>query len=181
MKTVTFYISMGALLHFVKHIYYILYRSLTSYRLRSPTLRFVNDYIKLYNVWERRVHLTEASAIGFVQNLHCILWTFWGYRVQPGVSRGALRQLVLTTLYVLYSLVILVENRCTFLCSNVLCCTSLYSSELRRTFHTPLCAVRMCSEVIDCSPLIFFTPVRQMIIVYCSPSFSEEAFYFFLF
>ena len=36
---------------------------------------FYNN-IKLYNVQKRRVHLTEASPIGFVQNVHCILWKF---------------------------------------------------------------------------------------------------------
>ena len=36
-------------------------------------LRFVHDNIKLYNVRrERRVHLTGASSVGFVQNFHCI-------------------------------------------------------------------------------------------------------------
>ena len=40
----------------------------------------------MYNVREHRVHLTEASPIDFVQNVHFILWTFWGYHVQPGVS-----------------------------------------------------------------------------------------------
>ena len=35
--------------------------------------RFVYDTIKLYNARERRVHLTEASTIGFVKNLHSIV------------------------------------------------------------------------------------------------------------
>ena len=49
------------------------YRSLTTYPLCSPMLRFVYDNIKLFNVRERRVHLTEVSPKGFVQNVHCIL------------------------------------------------------------------------------------------------------------
>ena len=65
---------------------YIVYRSLTTYRLWSPMLRFVFDNIKLYNVRERRVNSTEASPIGCVQNVNCNLWTFWGYHVQTGVS-----------------------------------------------------------------------------------------------
>ena len=65
---------------------YIVSRSLTTNRLWSSMLRLVIDNIKLYNVRERRVHITEASPMGFVQNVHCMLWTFWGYRVQPGVS-----------------------------------------------------------------------------------------------
>ena len=44
-----------------------------------------------------RVHLTDASPIGLIQNVHCILWTFWGYHVQLGI-------LVVATLYKLYSL-----------------------------------------------------------------------------
>ena len=44
-------------------INYILYRFLTTYRLWSPMLRFVHDNIKLYNVRERRVHLSEPSPI----------------------------------------------------------------------------------------------------------------------
>ena len=63
-----------------------MYRSLTTYRLWTPMLRFVFDKIKLYNVPEHRVHLTQAIPTGFVQNVHCILWTFRGYHVQPGVS-----------------------------------------------------------------------------------------------
>ena len=60
-------------------LYSMHYRSLTTYRLWSLMLRFVYDKIKLYNVRERRVHLTEASPIGFVQNVHCmscvnVLW-----------------------------------------------------------------------------------------------------------
>ena len=39
-------------------------------------LQFVYDNIELYNVRERRVNLTEARTIGFVQNVLCILWTF---------------------------------------------------------------------------------------------------------
>ena len=39
-------------------------------------LRFVYNNIKLYNVRERRVHLTEASPIGCVQNVHCIYERF---------------------------------------------------------------------------------------------------------
>ena len=66
-------------------------------------LQFVHDNIKLYIVRERRVHLTEASLIDFVQNVHYILWKFWGYYVQPCVS-VALRRLVVPTLYVLYFL-----------------------------------------------------------------------------
>ena len=50
-----------------------MYRSLTIYRLWSPMLQFVYDNIKLYNVRERRVHLTKASPIGCVQNVQCIL------------------------------------------------------------------------------------------------------------
>ena len=38
-------------------------------------LRIVYDNIQLYNVRERKVHLTEASSIGFVQNVHCIFLT----------------------------------------------------------------------------------------------------------
>ena len=37
----------------------------------------------MYNVRESGVHLTEAGPIGFVQNVHCLMWTFWGYDVQP--------------------------------------------------------------------------------------------------
>ena len=32
-------------------------------------IRFVYDNIKLYNVPECRVHLTEASPVGFVHNV----------------------------------------------------------------------------------------------------------------
>ena len=67
-------------------IEYIEYRSLTTYRLWSPMLLFVYDNIKVYNVRERRVHLTEASPIDFVQNVNYILLTFRSYHVQPGVS-----------------------------------------------------------------------------------------------
>ena len=77
---------------------FIVYRSLTTYRLWSYLLRFVYDNIQVYNVRECSVHLTEASPIDFVKNVHCIKWKFWGYHV------GALRRLVVTTLYVLYSL-----------------------------------------------------------------------------
>ena len=61
--------------------------TLATYRLWSPMLRFVHDNIKVYNVRERKVHLTEASPISCLQNVLCILWTLWGYHVQPGVSR----------------------------------------------------------------------------------------------
>ena len=63
---------------------YLAYRSLTNYRLWTPMLRFVLEIIKLCNVRERRVYRTEASPLVFVTNVHCILWTFWGYPVQPG-------------------------------------------------------------------------------------------------
>ena len=74
--------------YLIFHILYVCisYRSLTTYILWSPMLRFVHDYITLYNVRERRVHLSEANPIGFVQNVHCIVLSFWGYHVQPGVS-----------------------------------------------------------------------------------------------
>ena len=49
-------------------------------------LQFVYDNIKVYKVWDLRVHLTEANPVGFVQYLHCISWTFSGYHVLPGVS-----------------------------------------------------------------------------------------------
>ena len=42
----------------------------------SPMLRFVYYNIKLYNFRERRVHVTEASPIGFVQNVHCFCERF---------------------------------------------------------------------------------------------------------
>ena len=45
--------------------------------------------------------LTEASPIGFV---HCILRMFLGYQLATTRWLGALRRLVVTTLYVLYSL-----------------------------------------------------------------------------
>ena len=54
--------------------------------LSSLMLRFVYVNIKLYNVPESRVHLTETSPITiFRQKVHYILWTFWGSHVQPGV------------------------------------------------------------------------------------------------
>ena len=31
-------------------------------------------------------HLTGAIPVVFLQNIHCILWTIWGYHVQPGGS-----------------------------------------------------------------------------------------------
>ena len=34
-----------------------------------------------------RVHLTETSPKGFVQNVYCILWTFWDYLMYNQVSR----------------------------------------------------------------------------------------------
>ena len=48
---------------------------------------YVYDNIKLYNVRERRVHLTEASPIGCVQNvtLFCERFEVIMY-IQPGVS-----------------------------------------------------------------------------------------------
>ena len=42
-------------------------------RFLSPMLLFVYENIKLNYVRERRVHLTEASPIGFAENVHCIL------------------------------------------------------------------------------------------------------------
>ena len=67
---------------FITTIDYILYpylSSLISYNLYMITSNW-------YNIRDRRVHLTEASSIGFVQNVNCILWNFWVYHVQPGVS-----------------------------------------------------------------------------------------------
>ena len=68
------------------HIDYIVDRSLTTYRRWSPMLRFVYENIKVYSVWERRVHSTKANTLCVVQNVHCNFWTFWGNHVQPGVS-----------------------------------------------------------------------------------------------
>ena len=58
----------------------------------------------MYNFRERRVHLNKASPVGFVQNGHCILWTFWGYH-DTNRFLSALRRLVVTILYILQSLV----------------------------------------------------------------------------
>ena len=57
---------------------------LTTYRLWYPTQQFVYDNIKLCNVQERRVHLTEASPIFFVQHVHYILGTLCVYHVVIG-------------------------------------------------------------------------------------------------
>ena len=78
---------------------YIVYRSLTTYLLWSPLLRFVYNNT---NVRERRVHLAKASPICMFYSMSFV--TFWGYHVQPTRCLGALRRLVVTTLYILYSL-----------------------------------------------------------------------------
>ena len=52
----------------VLNIDFIVYISLITYRLWSHMLRFVHHKIKLYNVLECRLHLSEASPIGCV---HC--------------------------------------------------------------------------------------------------------------
>ena len=63
-------------------------------------LRFVNDNIKLYNVRELRVHLTEASPkVFFVQNLFFVFCERFEVIMYNQVSVS-----VVTTLYVLYSL-----------------------------------------------------------------------------
>ena len=66
---------------------YIVMRSLTNYVFDLLCYDFyMIDNTKLYSVLERRVHLTYANPIGFVQNVHCIMRTIWDYHVQPRVS-----------------------------------------------------------------------------------------------
>ena len=64
-------------------------------------LRFVHDNIKLYMVQERRVHLAKVSPIGCVQNVHCERFELLSCTTR---CLRALRRLVVTTLYILYSL-----------------------------------------------------------------------------
>ena len=59
---------------------YIVYRSLTNRRLWSPMFMIKSNCSMSESV--HRVHLT----VDFLQNIQCILWTFWGYHVQTGVS-----------------------------------------------------------------------------------------------
>ena len=66
-------------------------------------LRFVYDSIKLYNVRERNVHLTEASSIGFVQNVSVFCERFEVIMYNTIRCLGALRRLVVTTLYAMIS------------------------------------------------------------------------------
>ena len=49
-----------------------------TYLLWSSMLLIVYNNIKLYNVREHRIHLADASAIGCVQNVHCICESFEG-------------------------------------------------------------------------------------------------------
>ena len=86
-----------------------MHRSLTTYRLRSPLLLFVYDNIKFYNVRGRRVNLTEASPCRFCteRSLYFVnVLRLNVLRLSCTTScLRALRRLVVTTLYGLYSLV----------------------------------------------------------------------------
>ena len=81
----------------VMHIDYIVTRSLTTYRLWSHMLQFVFDKIKLYNV------RAEQSTLNWAKFYR--LFTERSPYFVNVVSRWFIRRLVVTTLYVLYSLV----------------------------------------------------------------------------
>ena len=96
--------------HIVNLIDYIVYRSLTC-RLWSLMLQFLHDTIKLYNVRERRVHFIWGKSYKFCTER---LLYFVNVLRLSCTTRclGALRRLVVTTLYVLYSLVNLLILLC---------------------------------------------------------------------
>ena len=83
---------------------YLAYRSLTNYRLWTPMLRFVLEIIKLYNVRERRVCIQNwGKPSGFCNERSLYFVNILRLSCTTR-SLGALRWLVVTTLYVLSAL-----------------------------------------------------------------------------
>ena len=72
-------------------------------------LRFVYDNIKLYNVRERRVQLTEAIPKVLYRPFNVFCERFEVIMDNHGCL-DALRRLVVTTLYVLNSLIVIIVN-----------------------------------------------------------------------